>query len=127
MYVYLMDGDEPICFYRESILKYVSNKDAPLEWQSFEPDTAVGKVFEPENAGLFSFRLYIHDITSLGAFNPTSTIPSWKGNPPSRLKPWNVRVAIYQCESLPPADSNGTSDPYVKVWSHEKEKQNIRT
>lgn len=28
-----------------------------------------------------------------------------------------MRAAIYQCESLPPADTEGHSDPYVEVWS----------
>ena len=26
-----------------------------------------------------------------------------------------LRVAVYQCKNLPPADSNGTSDPYVQL------------
>jgi len=31
-----------------------------------------------------------------------------------------VRAYIYQCRDLPAADSNGTSDPYVKVWDMNK-------
>jgi len=27
-----------------------------------------------------------------------------------------IRAYIYQCRDLPAADSNGTSDPFVKVW-----------
>lgn len=36
---------------------------------------------------------------------------------PRRNNAYKLRVAIYQCQSLPPADSEGTSDPYVKIWS----------
>jgi Ca2+-dependent lipid-binding protein len=30
--------------------------------------------------------------------------------------PIKVRAYIYQCKDLPAADSNGTSDPFIKVW-----------
>jgi|TARA_B110001450_G_scaffold195587_1_gene183980 Ca2+-dependent lipid-binding protein len=38
-----------------------------------------------------------------------------------------MRISIYQAESLPPADSTGTSDPYVEVWTPNKEKIVTRT
>ena len=45
-------------------------------------------------------------------------IPSWKKGPPTRLTPYRARVAIYQCENLPPADEQGHSDPYVQVYDY---------
>jgi len=33
-----------------------------------------------------------------------------------------LRVSIYQCKSLPPADSNGSSDPILEVWTPEDKK-----
>lgn len=68
-------------------------------------------------AGYFSFRLYFHEIDRQGAFDP-ARIPSWKRPPPTRLTPYRARVAIYQCENLPPADSTGHSDPYVQVYDY---------
>jgi len=86
----------------------------------FEPDRGVGVVEKDADAGLFSFRLYIQE----GKFDP-STVPEWKRQPPNRWTPYRARVAIYQCESLPPADSNGSSDPYVQIY--EPGRTDIRT
>ena len=63
---------------------------------------------------MFSMRLYIHDITSDGVFDP-KVQPQWKQKPAMRLTAFRMRAAIYQCESLPPADKEGTSDPYIEV------------
>lgn len=38
-----------------------------------------------------------------------------------------VRCAIYQGSLLPPADSNGTSDPYVEIWSPSEQRQRTAT
>ena len=42
---------------------------------------------------------------------------------------FRVRVSIYQCSSLPPADQEGHSDPYVEVYNpyDTARKDNIRT
>ena len=44
----------------------------------------------------------------------------WSTKIPNRLKQMKLRAAIYQCENLPPADSNGTSDPYVQLYSRDE-------
>ena len=41
----------------------------------------------------------------------------------SRSNPVLVRAYIYQCRDLPAADSNGTSDPFVKVWDMSTEQK----
>jgi len=41
---------------------------------------------------------------------------AWKSSPPKRAQPVAIRAYIYQCRDLPAADSNGTSDPFVKIW-----------
>lgn len=47
-YVYLMDGDYPVCFFRESLWAddgaTFMDPAAPLRWWPFEPDRAVGEV-----------------------------------------------------------------------------------
>jgi hypothetical protein len=35
----------------------------------------------------------------------------------------NVRVYIYSCKNLPIADEDGSSDPFVVLWSLDKEKK----
>ena len=71
-------------------------------------------------------RLLIHDATANGQISPDQ-IPDWKAPLQKRTKCWKVRCNIFQCESLPPADSNGTSDPYVEVWAPDKEKVRTQT
>ena len=36
---------------------------------------------------------------------------------------YKLRCYIYQCKDLPAADSDGSSDPQIEVWSYEKERQ----
>ena len=38
-----MDGDKPICFFKDSALNY-TDPDAKTKWVAFEPDLAIGKV-----------------------------------------------------------------------------------
>jgi len=92
----------------------------------FKPDLSVGKVSDDTKAGFFSIRLYVHNQNEQGQFNP-QTHQAWKNEPAKRLTPYLVRVAIYQCENLPPADSNGTSDPYIEVFTKDKPKDRPRT
>lgn len=47
---------------------------------------------------------------------------AWKKNPPKRAHPVIIRAYIYQCKDIPAADSNGTSDPFIKVWDMSKGK-----
>ena len=67
---------------------------------------------------MISFRLAIHDINRNGEINFTDT---WKKPPKKRCDPVKIRCYIYQCRDLPAADSNGTSDPFVKVFDTSKE------
>ena len=62
-FIYLMEDDKPICFFRDSLVNYTSNPDAVVNWEEFEIDKSVGKVSEQWKAGLFSFRLYFRDAT----------------------------------------------------------------
>lgn len=47
---------------------------------------------------------------------------AWKRPPPKRLNSYKVRCYIYQCRDLPAADSDGSSDPFIEVWSTDKKK-----
>ena len=41
-----MDEDKPICFFRDSLINYTSNPDAPVNWDEFERDKSIDKVDE---------------------------------------------------------------------------------
>ncbi len=47
---------------------------------------------------------------------------AWKKPPPKRMNSWKIRAYIYQCKDLPAADDNGSSDPYIHLWSPDKAK-----
>ena len=64
-----MDGDKPVCFYRDTLVNY-QVKEAPIHWDEFDPDPAVGRVKETWKAGLFSFRVYFRDETAEGPLEP---------------------------------------------------------
>ena len=51
---------------------------------------------------------------------------AWSSGPPRRMGAWKIRVFLFQCKEIPAADEDGTSDPFVKIWSCEKEKQQTK-
>ena len=71
IFIYLMDGDIPVCFFRDSPMNY-TDPNAPMKWVPFECDLAVGKVVHPHMAGLFSFRLYLHETWKDGVWDPNT-------------------------------------------------------
>jgi len=109
-----MDDDSPVCYYKDTIRNFM-NPNAEYKWVSFKPDPCVKKVKDVNDAGMVSFKLSIHDVTANGAIN-FKDYDAWKKTPSKRAIPVTIRAYIYQCRDLPAADSNGTSDPFVKVW-----------
>jgi len=112
--VQLMDGDDPICYYKENISSF-TEKDPAMQWFSFVPDLCVGKIKQPFQVGQFSFKLSIHDITRDGPIN-FKDFKAWSKKVPKRNNPVKIRAYIYQCRDLPAADAEGSSDPYILVW-----------
>lgn len=52
VFIYLMDGKKPVCFWKDLCTNYVDPEAKP-RWVPFEPDLALGKVTKPHIAGLF--------------------------------------------------------------------------
>lgn len=65
---------------------------------------------------MISFRLSISNQAQKGDIE-WDYIPSWSHNLPEDATLHYLRAHIYQCKELPSADDNGTSDPYIEVWS----------
>ena len=61
--VHLMDGDTPVCFFKDDIENYLDPNPA-MQWHSFLPDLSVKKVKKPDQVGQFSFRLSLHDVAN---------------------------------------------------------------
>lgn len=97
-----------------------------MHWQQFENDKSLGVVNDDSLSGIFSFRLYIHDIAK-GPIDEIKKKDPWNKKLKSRLDSYKMRISIYQCESLPAADSNGSCDPFIEVWTAEDEDKKIKT
>jgi Ca2+-dependent lipid-binding protein len=80
-----------------------------------QPDLCVGKVKDPNLAGIISFKLSVikHDDNAPIDFKKFA---AWKRPPLERLEPAKIRVYIYQARDLPAADASGDSDPFITVW-----------
>ena len=53
-------------------------------------------------------------------------LEAWKKPPPKRLSSWKIRCFIFQCKDIPSADSDGASDPYIKIWNPDDKKVQTR-
>lgn len=124
VYVYLMDGKSPICFYKEHIKNFL-DPNPKTKWVQLHPDLAIGSVTDPNKAGLISFKLSVNDKTKNGPVN-FKDFDAWKKTPKKRLPVWTVRSYIFQARDLPAADSNGTSDPFIKFHDMEKKQKKTR-
>jgi hypothetical protein len=64
---------------------------------------------------MFSFKLSIHDVTKNGPID-FKDYKAWSGKVAKRSNPVKIRAYVYQCQDLPAADAEGTSDPFVVAW-----------
>ena len=109
-----MEDSYPVCYYKDSIFNFM-DPNAEYKWVSFKPDNCVKRVKDVNDAGMVSFKLSIHDASVNDSID-FKKFDAWKKAPSKRAIPVTIRAYIYQCRDLPAADSNGTSDPYVKIW-----------
>lgn len=93
-----------------------------MKWVPFIPDQSIGIVKAAHKAGMFSFKLSLHDVTRNGPIQ-FKKYKSWKGSVPKRANSVKVRAYVYQCMDLIAADAEGTSDPFVSVWDINKDEK----
>ena len=113
VFIYILDGDTPICFYRAKAAEFVE-VNAEMKWVPLANDKSIGSITN-QNVGMISFKLSIFD-SEKGDVN-WDYIPNWSEVLPDKPIRYPIRCHIFQCKELPPSDDNGTSDPFVKVWS----------
>jgi hypothetical protein len=65
IYIYLLDGDKPICFHAGSVKDFM-NPNPDFQWVPLSPDLAIGKVKDQYKAGYIQLKLSIHDKTKEG-------------------------------------------------------------
>ena len=91
--ILLMDEDKPVSYFIDSIMNY-TDPDAKYHWISLLPDRCVGSVDSPNDAGIISFKLSIHDVTTNDKIN-FADYNSWKKPPSKRANTINIRAYIY--------------------------------
>lgn len=115
VYVYLMDGNSPICYWKGHVLDFL-NPDPGFKWLPFKNDLAIGTVKNAYEAGLIQVKMSINDRQTNGPCD-FSKLDAWKKPPPRRLQSFKIRCFIFQCRNIPSADTEGTSDAYITVWN----------
>lgn len=116
VYVYLMEGDKPICFWKGKVSEF-TDPNPVYRWIPMKADLAIGEVKDAWEAGMISFKLSINNNTKDGYVDFMQQ-ENWKRLPPKRYKSYLVRAYIYQCKDLSPADDDGAADPYIELWSN---------
>ena len=118
--VYLVDEDKkPVSWWKGKLSDFDS-VDSKFKWLQLKADRAVDEVENDYQAGMVAMKLGVKkkggDVYNFKQAEP------WKKAAPRRMGAWKVRCYLFQCKDIPAADEDGTSDPYVQVWSTEKEK-----
>ena len=124
IYIYLLnEADIPICFWHGVLSDFIE-ADAKWKWIQLKPDHTYGKVENDHEAGMVSVKMSIAKVSNQGAI-AFQRENAWKKGPPRRIGAYNLRCFIFQCRDLPAADSDGSSDPFIKIFNTTG--QNVQT
>ena len=93
MFVYLMDGDYPICYWKGKVSDF-TDPNPSYQWIILKNDKAVGKVSEDHEAGMIQIKLSINNATMNGPVD-FKTFDAWKKPPPRRLGSKKIRCFIF--------------------------------
>lgn len=118
LFVYLLnEKDTPICFWSGSLSNF-RNLDGQWQWIQLKPDRTYDLVKEDHFAGLVSIKVSVARLAQSGGGSiPFQKYPAWAKKPPRRVGAFVLRCMIFQCRDLPAADSDGSSDPFVKIFN----------
>lgn len=120
VYIYLMDGDDAICYWKGKASEFEEH-NPKFRWLPMTADLAKGKVTNSWEAGLIQVKLSLNHKSKNGPVD-WKKVEAWKKPPPKRLSSWKIRVFIFQCKDIPSADSDGASDPYISIWNPDDKK-----
>jgi hypothetical protein len=94
VFVYLMEGPKAVAFKRFSI-NHFRDPNPKMEFFRLKPDSAVDEIEEDYQAGIVSFKMYIHNVHRDGEFKKKD-YDAWKPKPANQKKKKQlVRVNIF--------------------------------
>ena len=94
VYIYLMHDDDAICYWRGEADDF-TNPCPEMRWVPLVNDLSVGDVQNAYEAGIISFRLYIHDKHNQGELM-TDFVEPWNHDLPKLPYKYKARAYIYQ-------------------------------
>ena len=112
-----MDSDDiHVCFWSGPI-ELFTTVQAPFKWLTLIPDKAINEVSEDHKAGMVSLRMQIKPYIRDEISPDLNRSQYWQHVSPRRLNAWKIRCFIFQCADLPSSDEDGTSDPFIEIWT----------
>lgn len=120
IFIYLMDGDSAICYWKGNV-KDFENPDPSFQWIVLKADKTVGKVKKDYKSGMIQMKLSVNNIAKNGPFE-WLRYKTWKKKPKKRMTACKIRAFIFQCQDIPAADNDGSSDCFVSLWNPDGEK-----
>lgn len=83
IYVYLMDGDTPICYWSAPASEF-TDPNPSYRWCIMAADRAIGALTDDSKAGMIQLKLSINDIKKNGQVDFLKQ-PTWAKKPPKRM------------------------------------------
>ncbi len=108
VFLYIREGKHYYSFKRMKANKFV-NPDVVPQWTMLEENLCDGNLNGQHNCGMVQFSLSI---------TPTPVRAEQKRLTEHRsAEVYDVFIHIFQCKDLPASDQEGTSDPYVSIFT----------
>ena len=136
LYIYLVDTKQKaekqnVCFQRIKLSSFHLNNDITII--KLLPDPCIGKVKTMMKSGIIKCKIcFYHSVNEINLipkekdflsggknFQVLKTLDSMyfdnSNDEPNNLKPYTIIAVVYMSKGLIAAESNGTSDPFVKL------------
>lgn len=112
VFIYLKDGSNRICYFRQSAAHFISNLTEKPQIYFFKPELSKNPNFKFHEAGIIKMRCTIGVPDLFEDLN----VADWNKE---IVKPVNRQMYlfanVYHAKNMIPADDDGSSDPYYSV------------
>jgi hypothetical protein len=120
VFVYLMDGDSPIAYWKGNV-KDFDKPDPGFQWIVMKADKTIGTIKKDYKAGMIQFKMSINNVAKNGPIEWLK-YKTWKKKPKKRMIACKLRAFVFQCQDIPSADTDGSSDCFITLWNPNGEK-----